>query len=216
MEERLEKVSLDDFELFYEVYGDGDTAILCLHGNSRSAKDFQFLANPNRKIISIHLFLHGYSTFDKKRVERGDVRTEEFNVLIELILQKENINSFHWLAFSQGGRFTFASFPFFAKKVDSLTLIAPDGLDDKNFYSWSQRQFLARRLFRYFLKHPSFLLKSVSFLVKIRVLHPKMNEFMEYYTSDKERFEMAYKTWSSFRNIRPSVESIWIHRHVAY
>lgn len=208
MEERLEKVTLDDFKLYYEVYGNGNTVVLCFHGNSRSAKDFKFLAEKDLKIISIHLFLHQYSTFDPSRIESGEVRVEHVDKLLEKILIKEKVDKFHWLAFSQGGRFTFALFPFYASRVLSLTLIAPDGLDDKNFYSWTQRSSMMRALFRFFLRHPNVLLNSVKLLVKIRVLHPKMVEFMEFYTSDKEVFEMAYKTWSGFRNIRPDVSAI--------
>lgn len=208
MEERLEKVTLDDFELYYEVYGEGDTVVLCFHGNSRSAEDFKFLEQEDRKIISIHLFLHQHSTFSSTRIERGDVKVEHVDKLLEKILEKEHVNQFHWLAFSQGGRFTFALFPFYAERVLSLTLIAPDGLDDKNFYSWTQRNFFMRALFRFFLRHPNILLSSVKVLVKIRLLHPKLIEFMDFYTSDKEVLEMAYKTWSSFRNIRPDVPAI--------
>src|SRR5690554_7483708 len=68
------------------------------------------------------------------------ITSKDVEKLLEKLLTKEKVDRFHWVAYSQGGRFTLSAFPAFAHRVKSLFLIAPDGLDDKNFYSWTQRQ----------------------------------------------------------------------------
>ena len=208
MDLNTKKVTHEDFELYYEVYGSGKTAILCHHGNGRTAEDFKFLQKDTRKIISIHLFLHKYSTFSPSRIEPGNIYIKDVQKLLLKILKKENVDEFHWVAYSQGGRFALSMLPQMAGRVRSLFLISPDGLNDKNFYSWAQRQWWTRKLFRRWIKRPKELMKIARFLSRVRIISPKIVTFLEFYTSDKERFERAYKTFVGFRNLRPSNSEI--------
>lgn len=208
MEQEIKNVTLDDMNLSYEVYGDGNIVILCFHGNGRSAEDFRFLARKTRKIISVHLFLHGYSTFSPTRIHEDLITSEHVEKLLEKLLKKEKVTDFHWVAYSQGGRFTLSAFPAFADRVKSMFLIAPDGMDDKNFYSWSQRQWWTRKLFRRWVEKPEELMSISRGLAKVKIIHPKLIQFLDFYTSDPDKFEMAYKTWSAFRKLRPSDEEV--------
>jgi len=208
MKRRIENISLEDLQLSYEVYGDGDTVILCFHGNGRIAEDFQFLERKTRKIISIHLFLHGSSTFSPHRIDSDLITAKHVEKLLKTLLSKEKVDRFHWVAYSQGGRFSLSAFPALAQRVKSLFLIAPDGMNDKNFYSWSQRQKWARKLFKRWLKKPEELMTISRNLSKAKIIHPKIVNFLDFYTSDPEKFETAYKTWSAFRNLRPSKEEV--------
>ncbi|WP_234369074.1 alpha/beta fold hydrolase [Brumimicrobium mesophilum] len=208
MEPKLRNVSHEDLQLFYEVYGTGNTVILCFHGNGRSAEDFRFLEKKSRKIISVHLFLHGHSIFNPSRIDKDLITKEHVEKLLEKIFIKEKVQDFHWVAYSQGGRFTLSVFPTFAKRVKSMFLIAPDGLNDKNFYSWSQRQWWTRKLFKRWVKKPEELMSISRTLEKGKIIHPKILSFLDYYTSDQEKLEIAFKSWSAFRNLRPSMEEI--------
>ncbi|WP_417266078.1 alpha/beta fold hydrolase [Brumimicrobium sp.] len=208
MERKIESVTLQDLKLSYEVYGEGNTVILCFHGNGRSAEDFKFLERKTRKIISIHLFLHGYSTFSPSRIHEDLITSKDVEKLLEKLLTKEKVDRFHWVAYSQGGRFTLSAFPAFAHRVKSLFLIAPDGLDDKNFYSWTQRQWFTRKLFQRWVNKPHELMNISRGLAKVKIIDPKIVTFLDFYTSDHEKFETAYKTWSAFRDLRPSDEEV--------
>lgn len=90
--------------LEYLVFGNGQNVVICLHGHGRPAEDFIFLEDPTRKVISIHLFYHGRSYFPEERIEKHPLRTEEFESLFSMILEKEAVIDFHLFAFSQGGR----------------------------------------------------------------------------------------------------------------
>ncbi|PWH86858.1 alpha/beta fold hydrolase [Brumimicrobium oceani] len=208
MKREIKSVALEDIKLSYEVYGDGNTVILCFHGNGRSADDFKFLEKNTRKIISVHLFLHGYSTFSPHRIHQDLITAEHVEKLLEKLLLKEKVKDFHWVAYSQGGRFTLSAFPSFASRVKSMFLIAPDGMNDNNFYSWSQRQWWTRKLFKRWVEKPEELMSISRVLAKGKIIHPKHVSFLDYYTSDPEKFETAYKTWSAFRDLRPSNEEV--------
>jgi len=45
-------------------------------------------------------------------------------------------------------------------------------------------------------------------LAKVKIIDPKIVTFLDFYTSDHEKFETAYKTWSAFRDLRPSDEEV--------
>lgn len=203
-----QQVKYKDILLAYEKYGSGKNVFVCFHGNDRSPKDFEFLGNEHRCILSIYLFFHGSSTFSEERLKHSQIKSEGLVEMIKLILQKENVTRFHLLAYSQGGRFALCIYPFLAENIVSFTLIAPDGLNDKNFYAWSQRQGWARALFRRWIKKPQELLAITRFLVKLHIIHPKMIEFMEHYTSQPDVLARAYKTWAGFRRLRPNYKAL--------
>ena len=201
-------VTLKDMELAYQIFGDGETIILCFHGHGRSSEDFKFLSRPNRKIISIDLFLHGDSTFDHSRIYKDLIALEHVEKLLENLFLKEKIDQFHLVAYSQGGRFTLSLFPRFAERVLSLNLIAPDGMSDTNFYSWSQRRWWARGLFKRWVNRPQELMSIAKALAQAKIIRPKIIDFLNYYTADQKRLQLAHATWRGFRKLRPSNELI--------
>lgn len=208
IEEIKRSVTHKDMELSYRVYGNGDTVVLCFHGHGRGAEDFEFLKEKGRKIVSVDLFLHGESTFDQSRIYENLITSSDVEKLLEKLFEQESIEDFHWVAYSQGGRFTLSLFPRFRYRVKSLTLLAPDGLNDKNFYSWSQRQWWARSLFKRWVKRPNELMSITKALAKAKLIRPKIVDFLDYYTADRERLKLAHATWRGFRKLRPDNDSI--------
>lgn len=198
----------NDLRLSYLIFGTGKENIIAMHGHGKHASDFDFLGDKSKRVISINLFLHGHSTFSEERLKGNLIDINDVEKLLEKLLTKENINDFHFVAYSQGGRFVLSVLPYFAEKIKSVQLLAPDGLNDKNFYSWSQRRWWARRLFKRWTNKPKELIGIASGLAKIRVIHPKIVDFLKFYTGDEKKFKRAYQTWYAFRNLRPQPKLI--------
>jgi len=200
----LHHVEYNDLKMTYRVYGNGAKKVVCFHGHGKSAEDFEFLASPSRTIISINLFFHDGSSIPEKRIEHNPIEASELIVIIEKILSKENCaeDRIHLVAYSQGGRFGIALLPFLIDRLASIHFIAIDGLNDNNIYSMTQRQLLARKLFKYWTKNPRSLVFIAQLLVKINLLHPKVFELLEFYTSDPQKFIISYKAWAAFRHLR--------------
>ena len=190
-------------QLEYFVFGQGDEMIICFHGHGRSAFDFEFLAQENRKVISIHLFFHGKSFFPENRIEKEPLKQSEFIHLFKEILITENVNKFHLFAFSQGGRFSLCLTPFFGTQIETLTLIAPDGMDNYSFYNWSSRQRLARKLFTYLEQHPKKVHRYSTLATKLHLMRPKVKEFVHEFASNPTTFKKASCTWRAFRLLLP-------------
>jgi len=208
-----------DLQLEYFVKGTGSEVIFCMHGHSKSPFDFEFLANENRTIISLHLFYHGNSHFPESRIEKNPLQIIEFKNLIDLLLKNEGVEKFHLLAFSQGGRFILSILPLYAERVKSVQLISPDGMDNNSFYNRTSRKKWARTLFQSWESNPKSIMKYAYLGKKLRLVRPKVYQFMENLTSDKETFQRASKTWRGFRLIQPNESEIskaLIHHNIPF
>lgn len=208
MEGTGKTVNKGDLQLEYYTFGSGNETIICLHGHGRTAHDFDFIASENRRVISIHLFFHGQSKFPEERIENQPLESREFIDLFKLILLKEKVEQFHLLAFSQGGRFSLVLLPYFRKKILTFTLIAPDGMDNNSFYNWSSRQKWARKVFKGFEGDPSRLITLSNIAHKVKLMRPKVKDFVHEFARDKHAFKRASLTWRAFRNILPNNKKI--------
>ena len=52
---RREIIHFNQLKIEYLVFGSGKECILCMHGHGRSANDFEFLENKDRKVCARHL-----------------------------------------------------------------------------------------------------------------------------------------------------------------
>jgi pimeloyl-ACP methyl ester carboxylesterase len=212
MSSSVKIVSKADLKLEYFISGSGEEIIICMHGHGRNASDFEFIAGDNRRVISIHLFHHGNSHFPIERIEQEPLKSNEFIALFKLILENESINQFHLFAFSQGGRFSLCLIPYFANKMKTITLISPDGMDNKSFYNWSSRRRWARNIFRYFEKDPSRLSTYSEIARRIGIMRPKVASFVSEFSSNQDSFIRASRTWRTFRSVKPDYKSTSINK----
>lgn len=198
----------NDLTLSYKVYGNGQESLLCFHGHGKDATDYAFLEKPNRKIISINLFFHSESEVGIDRIEKNPITIKELNFIINAILDLEEVTNFHLIAYSQGGRFALCILPYFATRLKSVHLLTIDGMDNNNFYSWTQRKWLTRKLFKRWTRKRQELNSLAAFLAKTKVIDKKLYDFLLYYTDEKERITLGYQAWAGFRKLQPNHKKI--------
>ena len=201
-------VTLNDLILEYYTCGSGPESIICLHGHGRPVSDFHFLGKSKRKLILIVLPHHGQSFFPSNRIEKNPLSILEFNHLFEKILKAEAINKFHFIAFSQGGRFVLSLMPIQEQKIQSVHLISPDAMDNNSFYNWSSRIGWARNLFKSWEEDPQRFIKAARIAKRLGLVRPKVYSFIQKFASNKESFQRASITWRGFRNIRPNNDEL--------
>lgn len=201
-------IQLGDLRLEYFVKGDGPQTVICLHGHGRTVDDFTFLQREGRKWVALHLFYHGKSHFPEERIEHNPLSTEEFVSIFKLLLETENISQFHFVAFSQGGRFTLASIPYFGDNIQSVSLISPDGMDNNSFYNKTSRRKWARRLFAHLEDQPQKFIRYAAIAKSMRLMRPKVFAFVEKFAADPVTFKRASLTWRGFRMVQPNEEAI--------
>lgn len=196
------------FSLSYQVFGTGSEVVVCLHGHGRSSDDFHFLAEQPYRVISIDLFFHGASLFPETRVQRNPVTWSDLSPVFASLFDAEQVDRFHLLAFSQGGRFALKLLETMPLRVQSCSLLAPDGLNNHSFYNRSSRFPLTRSLFRYFQKKPRQLQTLARWGAHLGVIRPKVTDFIFHFTADTERMDRASKTWMAFRQLQPNPTKI--------
>ena len=196
-------VTLNDLKLEYYTNGSGPESIICLHGHGRPVSDFYFLGKSDRKLILIVLPHHGQSYFPGNRIEKNPLSIREFNQLFEKILEAEAIKKFHFVAFSQGGRFVLSLMPIQEQKIQSVHLISPDAMDNNSFYNRASRNKWARKLFKSWEEDPHRFIKFARIARRLGLVRPKVFAFIQKFASNKESFQRASITWRGFRNIRP-------------
>lgn len=193
-----------DFKLSYQEFGDGNETVICLHGHGRSADDFHFLAQKNIRVISIDLFFHGESYSPMDRTNNNPMNWSEIQPIFEKLFKEEKIAQFHALAFSQGGRFALLLLEHLPARIQSFTLLAPDGLNNKSFYNWSSRRRFFRFLFIRWKKKPEKLQKLANTAVKLKMMRPKVRDFVHHFSSDPDTMKRAANTWMAFRKLQPN------------
>ena len=196
-------IAKGDVQIEYYISGSGSEHIICLHGHGRPVDDFHFLNDSNHKLILIVLPHHGNSKFPIERIEKDPLSTNEFNLLFEEILDKESITTFHFVAFSQGGRFVLSLIPIQEQKIQSVHLISPDAMDNNSFYNRASRNMWTRKLFKSWEEYPQRFIKFARFARRLGLVRPKVFAFIQKFASNKESFQRASITWRGFRNIRP-------------
>lgn len=195
-------VEFTDFKLSYQSFGGGEETAICLHGHGRSSDDFHFLTRKGVRVISIDLFFHGESFSPPHRINKNPIKWDEIQSVFEKLFEAEKINRFHILAFSQGGRFALLLLEHLPEKIKSFTLLAPDGLNNLSFYNWSSRRWIFRSLFLHWQKKPEKLQKLANIAVKLKLMRPKVRDFVHDFSSDAATMKRASNTWMAFRKLQ--------------
>jgi pimeloyl-ACP methyl ester carboxylesterase len=198
----------NEVRLEYFTAGEGDEVVVCLHGHGRTYEDYTFLIKPGRKWVALHLFFHGESSYPEKRVEHNPLTTSEFLELFRKLLATEHIFKFHLLAYSQGGRFAMIMLPNLYEQLHSVTLMAPDGLDNNSFYNRSSHQKWARNLFRAWEKNPSRAKRIARVAKTLHLVRPKVYDFVQHFLEDQNAFRRASLTWRGFRMLKTDEKEI--------
>lgn len=206
--ENYKSINVQGFKLSYQVFGDGPETVVCLHGHGRSSDDFHFLKESGNRIISIDLFFHNNSTVPKNRIDKNPLQWHEVFAVFQHLFEVEKVDRFHVLAFSQGGRFALLLLEELAVKIDTFTLLSPDGLNNGSFYNWSSRQTIFRQLFHRWIEKPEKLQKLSNLSVKAKLMRPKVRDFVHHFTSEKTTMIRAAHTWMAFRKLQPNPKKI--------
>ncbi|MFM1999933.1 MAG: hypothetical protein RL204_1880 [Bacteroidota bacterium] len=210
--ERKAKSNDESIILSYKTLGSGDETILAFHGFGHSKEDFSmiepFLSGKER-LIAIDLFGHGEAFFPESRMKNEPISKDEWRILIEDILIRENVTNFHLLGYSLGGRMALVTFELFKDQVKSVFLFSPDGLHKTRSFAFANESKIGRSLFRVGIHNYQKLKPVVKFLHDFYLVPRSKARFILRQMENPKRIEMAKYVWSALSICWPDLNKIF-------
>ncbi|HCW06529.1 MAG TPA: alpha/beta hydrolase, partial [Cytophagales bacterium] len=153
---------------------------------------------------SFDLFFHGKSEWRTS----GMLEKEDWQKILTLFFEKENLSNVIVAGFSLGAKFALATIELFPAQVKKVIFIAPDGIKLNFWYKVATSFSLARLVFKKFVTFPQpffWLLKILDFFrltnkFLLRFAHSQMNTI--------EKRKKVYNSWVYFRRLKFDIESL--------
>lgn len=188
--------------LHYHVSGNGLKPLLVFHGfgqdNKSLAELFKKISN-QYTVYSFDIFFHGKSEWDygEKPLEKKFLKE-----LLSAFLTKHNIDRFCVLGFSMGGKFALASLEAFPEKIESVFLLAPDGIRINPWYRLATSTGAMRALLKSMILKPERFQLIANVAFKVGLIGKGTLHFVESQMNRKEKREQVYYSWVVFRRLK--------------
>jgi pimeloyl-ACP methyl ester carboxylesterase len=193
----------------------GDEIWLTFHGYSQDAEimhQFMKTFRPNARVLSFDLPLHGDTEIKKKKL----VNVGDLAELLGGALREVGGKSCSVLAYSLGGKLAMKMLELDPGKMDRLILIAPDGLKTNTLYWFVTHTLLGRWIFQLVILFPHPVIGFSKLLSVVRIMNPKVHEFVSSQMDSKAKRQKVLDTWMMFRHIKPSLDQlskkVWRYR----
>ncbi|MCB0497740.1 MAG: alpha/beta fold hydrolase [Cyclobacteriaceae bacterium] len=197
------KVYIASSQLEYIVFNkESSKYLLCFHGFGQSANDFEKLAKAytDYKIVGVNLFFHEESYLRPKRL----VHPKFLKEFLAQLIEKELPEKFSLMGYSMGGRFALTTLKLFPEKIDTIYLLAPDGLVEGNWFRFATGSYIQRTIFKgAFSSYPTFISVATRFS-KVGILNKGLLKFAEIHLKNEEERNRVYDSWTNFRKLKLS------------
>jgi pimeloyl-ACP methyl ester carboxylesterase len=193
--------------LHYETIGNGPQVYLAFHGFAQNSSYFALMVAPLAQTHTFYcfdLFFHKQSHWDHGLEPLEKAHWAE---LMTAFLAQENIDRFNLTAFSLGGRFALVTYELFAERIDTLSLISPDGIKTNIWYRLGSSPTM-RPIFTSMLAKPEPFLAFNQRAKKIMVVPSSVADFNHSQLSVRHRRKRVVLTWIVFRPMQPKLSLI--------
>ena len=195
-------------KLAYLTVGTGQSVSLIFHGFGQSHLDmlpFQSLFSEEKKFIFIDVFYHGRSVWRDPAVL---LSKSVWSQILSELMHAANFSTFHLIGYSMGGKFALITYEIFPEKVESLTLLAPDGIKTGLWYSLNSYPNLLHRPFRNVIFNPNRFFKIIENLEQVGLVESSLTKFVKNEMKTRSKRAQVYLTWRVFGGFRPQLATI--------
>ncbi|UJP63530.1 alpha/beta fold hydrolase [Mongoliitalea daihaiensis] len=197
--------------LAYYKYGNGSNMYLLFHGFGQSSKAYQSflpLRQADETYLVIDVFYHGQSSWNSVQQK---LTKEIWRAILLQLMQEENFEKFHLVGYSMGGKFCLVSYELFPNYVQSLLLMAPDGIKTGFWYNMATFPGIFNRLFQHVVFHPARFFKTMDVLHRMGLLESSFIKFVKSQMHTRTMRAQVYFTWNVFKTMQPDLSSIIRH-----
>lgn len=190
----------------YYIFGKGAEPLLAFHGFGQLGMDFQVF----EKYIGDRYTIYAFDVLHHGKSEHNGepLTTTDLKDFIKAFTKEQDIEKFSLIGFSLGGKIVLKLIELFHARLNEVILLSPDGLKINPLYRFSTITPAGRFLFRQFIKNPAPVSKSALLLKNMKILDPKIYNFMHSQIRTKEMREKIYKVWITYQHINPDLDKI--------
>jgi len=189
----------------YYAFGSGGKILLCLHGYGEDGTSFHFLEKHlgnNYTSYAIDFPFHGATVWNEKE---PFTLNDLLAIFFSIQPQQKKISV---LAYSMGGRAALNMLQSVPGKINTIALVAPDGLH-VNFWHWITTQTAwGNKAFAYTMKNPDWFFFFLNSVGKLKLYNKSVIKFVHYYLDDAEERLQLYKRWTCMRKMNPDLNAI--------
>ena len=200
------QLQTDKSSYHYYTFGSGPEPLLAFHGFGQSGEEFQVFEKYLGDKFTIYAFdvlHHGKSEHTGEPITENDLKD-----LINTFTKQHSIEKFSLIGFSLGGKIVLKLIELFHERLNNAILLSPDGLKVNPLYRFSTVTPAGRFLFRGFIKNPAPVSKTALLLKNMKILDPKIYNFLYSQIRTKEMREKVYNVWITYQNINPDLDKI--------
>jgi len=207
--------------LSYLKAGSGPEPLVLFHGFGQDHSAFKPIIEKlgeNFTFFSFDLFFHGKSTW---LLNDNPLSKEHWATILNSFLEENNIKKFSLMGFSLGGKFALASMEAFPTRVNSLYLLAPDGIKTSTWYSLATYPIALRQLFKSMIQKPARFHSLVALAKTIRLADKGLIRFAQSQMNTEENRRRVYYSWVVFSLLKFDTSAIasivndnQIHLHI--
>jgi len=204
----MEFLETDFGHLAYQKHGVGKNITLLFHGfgqNMKAYEPFLELIKVDDCFLVFDMFYHGHSSW--KSVDQKLTKAIWRKILLQL-MKKEGFEKFNLIGYSMGGKFCLVSYELFPCHVNSLLLMAPDGIKTGFWYNMATFPGFLNKLFKRVIFHPERFFRIMDFLHRMGILQNSLIKFVKSQMQTRTMRAQIYFTWNVFKPLKPNLKQI--------
>jgi pimeloyl-ACP methyl ester carboxylesterase len=201
-------IKKENYELSYQVFGSGNLKMLAFHGFGQESSIYQaFPASfPHHTVFSIDLFFHGKSEWHEGVDSLDSVR---WGVIIKDFIFENQIDRFDLLGFSMGGRLALITANLSPQKLNTLYLLAPDGIQINAWYRVATKFSPLQPIFKYFTHSETNIYKKlVENLGKYGLVNTTLLKLAQTEMATPQKRRRVYQTWMLYRFLEVDIKKL--------
>ena len=187
--------------------------LFAFHGFGRTAEDFKVFENSLGKkytIVAFDIFYHGEHALSLD----NHLPTFELSVMarmIEKFMWERKRVKFSLMGYSFGGKIVLGIVQKMSPRIKEVFLLAPDGLKTNPLYFFLSNTVLGNWILRGIVRKPDLVFKFNNLLMRWKLIHEKVHEFINDKLVEEHYRKLVYRTWLTFRFYDPSLPVVAKH-----
>lgn len=198
----------EGYQIGYVKFGHGPHPLLAFHGFGQQAEVFYNLEAALGKhfmVYSFNLFHHGSSCYPEGLSKSEPLKPEFHQAWIENFLEQQGIDRFSLIGYSLGGRIALQTLHQMPQRIQSLILLAPDGIKKSFWYHYATQNPRGKILFQRIVERPELFFRLVKYLRMMGFVSKKMEKFTHSQFGDRKKREKVFHVWNAYSRFNPQV-----------